>query len=180
MVKSIKTNLDAIEASLYLWQSVSEREKVADSYLISIAEYPDMKYLYNDEFNPESVRKVLSAIVNREMINGRTKTEMRFWNNNMWMLEDLGFTNMMVKPVKTLHSDKFVEKINSENNGDKYENILISFVPGHIDEYYIDENKLIINFFKIMVDLYDETKVTIAGKDFDDYIEEKLIELINK
>jgi len=139
-----------------------------------------MKYLYNDEFNEESARKVLSSISNRELISNGSKTEMRYWNNNMWMMEDLGFTNLMIKPIKTLHSDKFLEKINKNPNSSKYENIEIVFLPGHFDEYYIDENKLIINFFKVIVDIFDEDKITIGGVDFDDYIEEKLIELIEK
>ncbi len=180
MVKSISTNLEAIEGLLYFWQASSEKEKVGEPYIISIGEFPDMKYLYHGDFDAESVRKVLSAISNREMINNGSKEEMRFWNNNMWMMEDLGFTDMMVKPVKTLHSDSFLEIVNAKEYKNDYENIEIVFIPGHLDEYYIDENRLIINFFKIMPDLYIEDKITIAEKDFDDYIEEKLIELMNK
>lgn len=180
MVKSITTNLEIIESLLYFWQASSEGEKVGESYIKSIVEFPDMKYLYNDEFNEESARKVLSSISNRELISNGSKTEMRYWNNNMWMMEDLGFTNLMIKPIKTLHCDKFLEKINKNPNSSKYENIEIVFLPGHFDEYYIDENKLIINFFKVIVDIFDEDKITIGGVDFDDYIEEKLIELIEK
>ncbi|WP_100065909.1 hypothetical protein [Miniphocaeibacter massiliensis] len=180
MVKNIKNNLDIIESLLYFWQASSEGEKVGESYIIDISNFDDMKYLFNDQFDKESIRKVLSAISNRELISDGTKTEMRFWNNNMWMMEDLEFTNMMVKPLKTLHSDKFVEDLNKISTKNDYENIEILFLPGHIDEYYIDGNKLIINFFKVTVDLFEEDKVTILGKDFDDYIEEKLVELMNK
>ena len=50
-----------------------------------------------------------------------------------------------------------------------------------MDEYLIKDNKLVINFFRVMPDLYDEEgEVTIAGKELHDYIEEKLIELISK
>ena len=180
MVKSIKTKLDIIEASLYFWQATSEKEKVGDAYIISIGEFPDMKYVYNDEFNAESVRKVLSAISNRELLNNATQAENRFWNNNMWVMEDLGFTNRMVQPVKTLNLDSFVEKASGYKNSEKFEELEIVFVPGHVDEYTIDENRLVINFFKVMPDLYDEDKVTIAGKDFIEYIEEKLVELLEK
>ena len=53
--------------------------------------------------------------------------------------------------------------------------IRVSFdtIPGHEDEYYIDENKLVINFFRLMVDFMDETKVNISGKPLKEYIEEK-------
>ncbi|MDL2310819.1 hypothetical protein LJC13_02435 [Peptostreptococcaceae bacterium OttesenSCG-928-C18] len=180
MVKNIKNNLDAIESLLYFWQASSEGEKVGEPYIIEISNFENMKYLFNDEFDKESIRKVLSAISNRELISDGTKTEMRFWNNNMWMMEDLDFTNMMVKPIKTLHPEKFLESLNGNSNSKGYEDLEIVFIPGHVDEYYIDENKLIINFFKIMVDLFDDNKVTISGKDVEQYIEEKLIELLEK
>lgn len=98
----------------------------------------------------------------------------------MWMLEDLEFTNMMVQPVKTLNLSYMVDKLNSINGSTDYDQIEVIFIPGHVDEYYLDQNKLIINFFRIMPSLYEEGKVTIGDKDFKEYIEEKLVELINK
>lgn len=98
----------------------------------------------------------------------------------MWMLEDLEFTNMMVQPVKTLNLSYMVDKLNSINGSTDYDQIEVIFIPGHVDEYYFDQNKLIINFFRIMPSLYEEGKVTIGDKDFKEYIEEKLVELINK
>lgn len=88
----------------------------------------------------------------------------------MWMLEDIDFTNMMIAPVKTLNLDDLKAKLPK----DDYE---VIFIPGHIDEFYIDGNKLIINFFKIMVSLFVEGKVTIAEKPFKEYIEEKLMSM---
>ena len=180
MAKSIKTNLDIIESLLYFWQASSEGEKTGEDYIRSVASMDDMKYVYNDEFTEEEARRVLSSISNRELLSDTTKPERKFWNNNMCMMEDLGFTDLMVTPVKQLHSDKFLEVVNNHPNKDRYEKIEIVFVPGHLDEYYIDENRLIINFFKIMVDIFDNEKITIAGKPMDDYIEEKLIELLEK
>lgn len=158
---------EILEMMLYIWDSVSQREKVGESFILEVANHDDMKYLYGEDFDKESVRKVLSAISNRELLNKPTKKESRFWNNNMWMLEDLEFTNKMIHPVKTLNLDDLKNKLTK----DEYE---VIFIPGHIDEYYIDGNKLIINFFKIMVDLFVEGKVTIAQKPFKEYIEEKL------
>lgn len=169
MAKIIIKN-DIIEMMLFGWDSVSQREKVSDTYTNQIADHEDMKYLYGEDFDKESVRKVLSAISNRELLNNPTKKESRFWNNNMWMTEDLGFTNMMVNPIKTLNLDSIKDKLSKE----EYE---VIFIPGHMDEYYIDDNKLIINFFKIVVNLYDEEDIKIAGKDFKEYIEEKLLSM---
>src|SRR5699024_9819055 len=98
MIKRIRTNLDVVEAMLYYWQAISEKEKVGEPYILSIADFPEMEYFYGEEFDKESVRKVLSAISNREMINSQSKKDRKYWNNNMWMLEDLEFTDMMVKP----------------------------------------------------------------------------------
>ena len=180
MLKSIRTNLDVVEAMLYYWQATSEKEKVGEPYILSIGNFKEMQYVYGEEFDKESVRKVLSAISNREMLNSESKKDRKFWNNNMWMLEDLEFTNMMVRPLKILNLNGFVEKLNSINSNIQYDIIEVIFVPGHLDEYIIDDNKLVINFFRVMPDLYEEDKVTIAGKELHDYIEEKLVELISK
>ena len=161
---------EILEMMLYAWDSVHQKEKIADSFFIGLADEMDMKYLYDEDFTKESVRKVLSAMSNRELLNKPTKKESRFWNKNMWMLEDLSFTNMMIEPVKQLNLDHMEDKLSKE----EYE---VIFIPGHMDEYYIDENKLIINFFNITVDLFGEGQVTIAGKPFKEYIEEKLISI---
>lgn len=180
MIKRIKTNLDVVEAMLYYWQATSEKEKVGEPYILSIADFPEMDYLYGEDFDKESVRKVLSAISNREMLNSESKKDRKFWNNNMWMLEDLEFTNMMVQPVKKLNLNNLIDNLNNINESIEHEQIEVIFIPGHLDEYIIDGNKLIINFFKIMPDLYQEGKVNIGDKDFNDYIEEKLVELVSQ
>lgn len=176
MVKTITVNLDTVEMMLFFWQSVAEREKVGEEFMREVADKDDMKYLYNENFSQESVRKVLSAISNRELLNNPTKEESRFWNYNMWMLEDLDNMNNMVKPVKTLNLDDVKEKI--KDNDTKVETLEVVFVPGHLEEYYIDENKLVINFFRLMIDFMDETKINIAGKPMKEYIEEKILEVI--
>lgn len=177
MIKRIKVNLDVVEAMLYYWEATSDKEKVGEAYILSIADFPDMKYLYGDDFDRESVRKVLSAISNREMLNGGSKEDRRYWNNNMWMLEDLEFTNMMVHPLKVLNLNDLMDKLNKENPDIEYEEIEVVFIPGHIDEYVIHENKLIINFFRVNPDLYEEDKVTIGELELKAYIEKKLKEL---
>ncbi len=176
MIDTITVNLDTIEMMLFFWQSVAERQKVADSFMWEVAEKEDMKYLYGDNFSKESIRKVLSAISNREVLNNPTKEESRFWNYNMWMLEDLENMNNMVGPVKKLNLDYLKEKLkNSETDFNKIE---VAFIPGHVDEYYTDENKLVINFFKLVVDFMDPTNVTIDGKTIKAYVEEKVDELL--
>ena len=180
MIKRIKTNLDVVEAMLYYWQATSEKEKVGEPYILSIGDFPEMEYLYGEEFDKESVRKVLSAISNREVLNSESKKDRKYWNNNMWMLEDLEFTNMMVQPLKVLNLDGLIDKLNSINGNTEYDQIEVIFVPGHLDEYIIDGNKLVINFFRVMPDLYEEGKVTIGDLLLQDYVEQKLVELVSK
>ncbi len=175
MVKTMKINFDTVEMMLFIWGSIADKEKVADSFFIEVANKKEMKYLYGEEFNEDSVRKVLSAISNRELLNNSSKKERKFWNNNMWMLEDLGNMNNMVRPVKTLNLDDVKEKLSGET---KFEELEVVFIPGHEDEYYIDGNKLVINFFRLMVDFVDETKVNISGKPLKEYVEEKLFEMV--
>lgn len=179
MIKTIKVKLDAIEGMLYYWQATNEKEKVGENYLVNITEFPGMNKLYGDEFTPESARKVLSAISNREMMNDATKTERKFWNNNMWMLEDLDYTNTMVAPLKVLNLDDLVEKINEKISSSKYEDVEVVFIPGHRDEYYIEDNKVIINFFRVMPDIYGGNVVKIGDVELKSYIEEKIVEAIS-
>ncbi len=176
MINSITVNLDTLEMMLFFWQSVAERQKVADAFMWEVAEKEDMKYLYDDDFSKDSIRKVLSAISNRELLNNPTKAESRFWNYNMWMLEDLENMNNMVSPVKKLNLDDLREKL-KDNNTD-YDKVEVVFIPGHLEECYIDKNKVVINFFKLMVDFMDPTKVNIDGKPLKEYVEEKITEAL--
>lgn len=169
MAKIVIKN-DILELFLFMWDSVSQREKISESLLFEVADHKDMAYLYGEDFSKESLRKVMSAISNRELVNHPTKKESRFWNNNMWMLEDMEFTNMMIAPVKQLNLDELKGKLTK----DEYE---VIFIPGHIDEYYIDGNKLIINYFKIMIDMFGGEPAKIGGKPLKEYIEEKLLSM---
>lgn len=179
MLKTIRLKLDAIEGMLYYWQATSEKEKVGESYLVNITEFEGMNNLYKEDFTEESARKVLSAISNREMLNDASKTERKFWNNNMWMLEDLEYTDSMVKPLKKLNIDDLVEKVNEEVSETKYEEIDVVFIPGHEKEYYIEDNKVIINFFRVMPDIYGGEEVKIGDKELKAYIKEKIIEAVS-
>lgn len=103
MLKSIKINYEIIELMQYFWETTSSRGKVADSYFVEISQKEEMKPLYGDDFSPESFRSVLSAIMNRERLNNPSKKDSRFWNNNLWMMEDLDNMRAMLKPIKLLN-----------------------------------------------------------------------------
>lgn len=98
----MEKNIDVLESMVYYWSTLAERGKVGEEFLASIYEDQGMKDTYNDDFDDESVSKILSAIINREAFKGRTKNESRFWNNNMWMLEDLEYMNKVIYPLKKI------------------------------------------------------------------------------
>lgn len=176
MLQRIKLNLDLMEGMLYYWQATGDKEKVSEQYLNDIAAMPSLALIYDNEFNAESVRKVLSAITNREPFSSGNKKEGRFWNNNMWMLEDLEYTDMMIQPLKKLNLDNLLENLQSLA-GNKYEELEVVICPMHLDDYKIVDNKLVINFFRVKPSDIDDS-ISIDGTEIKAYIEEKLKELI--
>jgi len=178
MLQRIKLNLEAVEAMLYYWQAASEKDNIAEKFFYDVAEMPALSAAYDEEFTGESVRRALSAIKNREPFRGNKK-EKKFWNNNMWMMEDLEYTKSMANPLKKLNLDSLVEELRNAKGSDNFENIEVIFSPLHSDEYIISGNKLIVNFFRIKPsDIEDKTY--IADKELKQYIKEKIEELLVK
>lgn len=166
---SITVNFNTVEMMIFFWESVADRDKVSDKYLIELAAHKDLAPIYDDEFTKDSFRKVLSAISNRELMNNPTKKESRFWNLNMWMLEDMDNMREMVQLVKTLNLDHMKDRLDKD--------VKLVFIPGTTDVYRVEEDKLIMNFFKISINPYADTRVTIEGKEFNEYIQEKVLEV---
>lgn len=178
MLQRIKVNLEAVEAMHYFWQAASEKDNIAEKFFYDVAGMDALSCAYDEEFNAESVRRALSAIKNREPFVGNKK-ERKFWNNNMWMMEDFEYTNAMIQPLKQLNLDNLFEKFKTSFNDNKYNELEVIFSPLHSDEYLIIGNKLVINFFRVKPDFIDN-KIYIAEKELNEYIVEKLNELINK
>lgn len=176
MISNVNIKMDVIESMLYFWQATTDKEKVGEKYIYSIADREEMASLYDEEFDRESVRLVLSAISNREILNTNSKKARKFWNNNMWMMEDLDYTDMMVAPLKVLNVDDAIEGLKSIETS--YEILEVYFVPGLHEEYQIIGNKVFINFFRVKPDLYVEDKVTIGELLLKDYVVEKLKEAL--
>ncbi len=171
-MQRIKVNMELMEAMLYYWQATSEKEKVSEKYLNDVTAMPGLALAYDSEFNAESVRRVLSAITNREPFQSKIKKESKFWNNNMWMMEDLSYTNSIIQPLKKLNLDHLLESLKDKVG---YEEVEVVFSPLTLEEYIIKDNKLIINFFRIMPDFEGNLKVGECA--LDKYIEEKLGEV---
>lgn len=180
MLNRVRLNLETVEAMLYYWQAAAEKDNVSEKFFYDVAEMPGLKVAYDEEFNGESVRRALSAIKNREPFDG-TKKEKKFWNNNMWMMEDLEFTQAMAAPLKKLNLDDILEELKKVENKHNVEEIEVIFSPLHSDEYIIHDNKLVINFFRIKVDFDGaEDEASIGGVSLKNYIKEKSIELLKQ
>ena len=168
----ININTEVVEMMIFFWSSVAEKEKVAEPYIISVAERPEMKLIYDDEFKEEGVRSVLSAISNRELLNGGSKRDKRFWNNNMWMMEDLGVMEAMIAPMKQLNLQEDEANLSTKSG---YDEVNVIFVPGTTDFFKVVGNNLVVNFFKIAVDIFGGTgEVTFDGKTLKEAIEKKI------
>jgi hypothetical protein len=179
MLTNIKLNMQEIESMLYFWHACRDKEKVSEAYLDSIAAMPGLSLCYDKEFNAESFRKVLSSITNRERLSNLNKKEGRFWSNNMWMMEDLGYTDMMANPLKVLNVDSLVGELKDLPGSDKYDELEVIFSPLHFDEYIIKGNKLVVNFFKVKPDDFKDIAY-IDGVEIKDYIKVRLEELMKQ
>ncbi len=162
---NVKINTEVLELFIYYWQATADREKVSDIFLSELASRKELKVLFNDEFTSDSIRKVLSSITNREILSVKTKTEGRFWNNNMWVLEDLGITMGMMTPIKQLNGEQFESLVEKD--------LIINFIPGHLETFYWADTQLFINFFKLATD-FETGDVKIEGKSLEEYIKELL------
>lgn len=172
MLKEIKVNTKALESMLFIWASIKDREKISEAFLEDLAGTPEMKGAMQENFNERSVQKVLSAISNRERLNSPTKEESRFWNYNMWMLEDPDMTQLMLNPVKVLNVNEVKKKAPADF---PFESVEVIFFPGHFESVKQIENQLFINFFLVKADMFEENKVTIEDKDLKDYVMEQIL-----
>lgn len=174
MLKRIVVNLEVLEGMLYFWQATKDKEKVGEAYIASIADKDVMKAMYDSDFTRESVRAVLSAISNRELLNTTNKRERRFWNNNMWMLEDMQLMQKMINPLKKLNLADIVDDVNKANSTFPYEEVEVAFFPGEMETNKVIGNKLYLNVFFVKPDLFDDEIVLFEGQKLKDYIKESI------
>ncbi len=180
MIKRITVDLHTVENLLFFWNMIAEREKVSEIFILSVAELPQFQAIYDEEFDNISVRKVLSALSNREVFRGDNRRESRFWVDNLWMLEDLEYTMRMVTPLKQLHLEDLVEPLNRLVPQDRYEELKVVFVPFPRRTSVIRGNGLYINFFRTLPRKGKGEGGRIDGHPMKSFIEEQLAELLRK
>lgn len=180
-LKNIKLDMQAIENMLFFWNMIGEREKVSEIYILTVAELEQYRGVYDTEFDNISVRKVMSALSNREVFRGDNRKESRFWVDNLWMLEDVKYTMDIVAPLKRLHLDDLVQKINkSVKNESVYETLNVVVVPFYNQPSLVRNNTLYINFFKALPERGESQELLLDKLPIKEYILQQLTELVER
>ncbi len=176
MLTKVHIDFETVEMMVFLWESIVNKEKVGDFYFTQLAEKPAMQVLYGDDFTQDSVRKVLSGLVNREILNGLTKKESKFWSQNMRITEDLEAMHAILNPIKQLNFDYLKETYAGET---PYDTVEVFFIPGHKEAYYIQDNRLYVIFYSIFPDMATG-ELKVEGEPLKAFIEGKIKEIMGK
>lgn len=178
MLKRIEVNLEAIEALYFFWVAARNKENVAEKFFHDIGQMSAVQSMYDDDFSEESVRRTLSAIKNREPFSGNKK-ERKFWNLNMWMMEDFDYTDSLIRPVKKLNLDGLVSELESAPNAQGYEEIEVIFSPMPLEDSLVKGNKLLVNFFRVKPGANDD-EPAFGDTTLKAYIQEQLTAMLSK
>ena len=162
----LKMNLEALEAMDFFWAALKDRERISDLFIQEVTAMQGYELSYDEEFTSESVRRVLSALANREPFKASNKKEGRLYSNHLWMMDDLGIEKAMLQPVKQLNVEHLRQQISTAV---PHEEIQIHVVPLHLDTHKVVKNHLLINFVKIQLG-EEENKVNIQNLALDDFI----------
>lgn len=176
MLNTIKINFETIELMDFYWQTAARRQKLADSYLLDIANRPEMQTIYTEDFDSNSVRKVLSAVINYEPVNEATEKELEFYRSNKFFADDPGNVELTLPTIKTLNVDALKAEFQGESN---YQDVTINFIPAYDMVSKIEGNVLTINFFKLGVDFADFETVLVEGQPLKSFIQNKLETILN-
>lgn len=159
----MRKSLDVLESMIYYWNTVAEKGKVSEQFISFLAQDRGMKATYDENFDAESVRKVLSAISNVEPFIGDTLNEGKFWTNNMWMIEKMDYMNSVINPLKRLSVEDLGEG-------------QVVFLPLQLNLFHKKGNTLYINFFMVEPDEINGTdKLTIEGVEVKEWIKKTMM-----
>lgn len=137
---NIKTNLNGLEIMLFFWNSVMAKEKVNESFLNDLCSMKEFSYIYNEDFNSESLRRVLSALNNKEPFSGN-KVERKYYSNNLMIMEYIDEVQPTIDAIKKLNLNKLGEEFKEDTE--------IIIVPGTSGNVQRHDNKLLVDFFSL-------------------------------
>ena len=135
---NIKINLNGLEIMVCFWNSLMSREKVSESFLNDLCSMQEFSYIYNEDFNNESLRRVLSALNNKEPFSGN-KPERKYYSNSLMIMEYIDEVQPAINAIKKLNLNSIAEKAK--------EDVEVVVVPGLSKGIEKTDNKLIVDFF---------------------------------
>ncbi len=137
---NIKINLNGLEIMVFFWNSLMSREKVSESFLNDLCSMQEFSYIYNEDFNNESLRRVLSALNNKEPFSGN-KPERKYYSNSLMIMEYIDEVQPAINAIKKLNLNSIAEKAK--------EDVEVVVVPGLSKGIEKTDNKLIVDFFSL-------------------------------
>ncbi len=135
---NIKINLNGLEIMVFFWNSLMSREKVSESFLNDLCSMQEFSYIYNEDFNNESLRRLLSALNNKEPFSGN-KPERKYYSNSLMIMEYIDEVQPAINAIKKLNLNSIAEKAK--------EDVEVVVVPGLSKGIEKTDNKLIVDFF---------------------------------
>ncbi|HPX69179.1 MAG TPA: hypothetical protein PKU88_07610 [Bacillota bacterium] len=135
---NIKINLNGLEIMVFFWNSLMSREKVSESFLNDLCSMQEFSYIYNEDFNNESLRRALSALNNKEPFSGN-KPERKYYSNSLMIMEYIDEVQPAINAIKKLNLNSIAEKAK--------EDVEVVVVPGLSKGIEKTDNKLIVDFF---------------------------------
>ena len=100
----------------------------------------EFSYIYNEDFNNESLRRVLSALNNKEPFSGN-KPERKYYSNSLMIMEYIDEVQPAINAIKKLNLNSIAEKAK--------EDVEVVVVPGLSKGIEKTDNKLIVDFFSL-------------------------------
>jgi len=156
---NIKINLNGLEIMVFFWNSLMSKEKVSESFLNDLCSMQEFSYIYNEDFNNESLRRVLSALNNKEPFSGN-KPERKYYSNSLMIMEYIDEVQPTINAIKKLNLNSIAEKAK--------EDVEVVVIPGLSKGIEKADNKLIVDFFGLK---NTENGLVISGESLEAVLE---------
>lgn len=154
---NVKVNLNGLEIMLFFWNSVISKEKVNELFINDLCSMKEFSFIYREEFTPDSLRTILSALNNKEPYKA-SKTEMKFYSNNLRIMEYIDDVLPTINAIKKLNMDMLSQRL-----GENINEIIV--VPGTSSTITESDHCLIIDFFAVRL---SEGNLIINDKKIED------------
>jgi len=135
------------------------KEKVNELFISDLCLMREFGFIYQEEFTPDSLRTILSALNNKEPYKAGKK-EMKFFSNNLRVMEYIDEVLPTINAIKKMNMDILSQKLDENINE-------IVIVPGTSNTITKSDNCLILDFFAIRL---SEGDLVINNKKIEDVL----------